>query len=193
MIAFVGLGNPGSQFEGTRHNIGFEVVDSLARAFITRFRAGKGEYYHASGEWSGQPLVLARPTTYMNNSGEAVAQVLEHYRLTPDQLLVICDDFQLPLGVLRLRQAGSDGGHNGLYSIIYHLGTLDFPRLRCGIGSPRMPREKSEMARFVLDVFGADEREAVNLMVSRAHEACLSVISQGLAKTMSMYNAASVQ
>lgn len=193
MFAFVGLGNPGSSFEGTRHNIGFDVVDALARSLKTSFRPGRGEYYYATGGICDEELVLVKPTTYMNNSGEAVVQVIGQYHLDTERTVVICDDFQLPLGTLRLRTSGSDGGHNGLYSIIYHLGSLAFPRLRCGIGSPHLPMEKSLAARFVLDVFAEDERERAAQMVKRAQDACCSVVCEGFDKTMSMYNSTSAQ
>lgn len=193
MFAFVGLGNPGSSFEGTRHNVGFEVVDALARSLKATFRPGRGEYYYATGDMCGEELVLVKPTTYMNNSGEAVLQVIEQFHLDAEQTVVVCDDFQLPLGTLRLRTSGSDGGHNGLYSIIYHLGSLAFPRLRCGIGSPHLPTERSLTARFVLDVFAEDERERATQMVKRAQDACCSVVCEGFDKTMSVYNSTSAQ
>ncbi|MGH2568737.1 MAG: aminoacyl-tRNA hydrolase, partial [Bacteroidota bacterium] len=120
-LFFIGLGNPGSQYDGTRHNIGFDVVDSLAGALKIRFKPGTGEYLEARGFFGDTEVGLAKPLTYMNNSGSAVMEIQERYHLPLDRLLIICDDFWLPLGTLRLRTKGSDGGHNGLYSIIYHL------------------------------------------------------------------------
>lgn len=124
----------------------------------------------------------------MNNSGDAVRDALERLRLGADRCLVVCDDFQLPLGHLRLRASGTDGGHNGLYSIIYQLQTEDFPRLRCGIGSPHMPPEKSERSSFVLSAFERDELPVVRPMILRARDACLTFITDGLARAMNAVN-----
>jgi len=141
MVCIIGLGNPEKRYEGTRHNLGFEVLDCLAERLRTPFKEGKGEYLLASGEVGDVSVGLVKPLTFMNESGVAVADVAERFEVPLDQLIVVCDDFQLPLGHLRVRQKGSDGGHNGLYSIIYHLQSDLFPRIRCGIASPSMPKE----------------------------------------------------
>jgi len=188
MQFIIGLGNPEKRYDATRHNVGFAVVDRLAEHLNVAFRPGRGEFLLAEGVYQGQPLGLAKPLTYMNESGIAVAEIREQFGVPLDQLLIVCDDFQLPLGRLRLRPSGSDGGHNGLYSIIYHLQSEDFPRLRCGIGSALTPKEKSAMAEFVLDPFREDERAAVAEMINRAKDACLSVVSDGLEMTMNRIN-----
>lgn len=188
MAFIIGLGNPGSAYDGTRHNVGFEVVDRLAESLHTQFKPGKGEYLVAFATVEGEEVGLAKPLTYMNNSGSAVVEIQERYEVPLDRLLVVCDDFWLPLGTLRLRPKGSDGGHNGLYSIIYHLQSESFPRLRCGIASESIPQNKKQMAEFVLDRFTATERPVVDRMVKRASEACISFVRYGIQKTMTLYN-----
>jgi PTH1 family peptidyl-tRNA hydrolase len=184
----IGLGNPGKRYEGTRHNVGFEVVDRLADHLKIAFRAGRGEFMWAEGEYRDQPMTLVKPMTYMNESGIAAAEIREQFDVALNDFLVVCDDFQLPLGRVRLRLSGSDGGHNGLYSIIYHLQSEDFARLRCGIGSEHTPVDKTSMAEYVLDSFAEDERPAAAEMVDRAKEACLSVVIDGIEKTMNRIN-----
>jgi PTH1 family peptidyl-tRNA hydrolase len=188
MVWCVGLGNPGEEYAGSRHNLGFEIVDRVARLIGTQFQSGTGEYRIARGSFKNRGIGLVKPLTYMNNSGEAVLEILERYSVPLDQLLILCDDFQLPLGRIRLRPGGSDGGHNGLYSILYHLKSSSFPRLRCGIASPTMPADKTLMAAFVLAPFARDERPIVDEMVARASEATLVFAVEGLQKAMNLYN-----
>ncbi|MBI4417257.1 MAG: aminoacyl-tRNA hydrolase [Ignavibacteriales bacterium] len=188
MVWCVGLGNPGEEYAGSRHNLGFEIVDRVARLIGTQFQSGTGEYRIARGSFKNRGIGLVKPLTYMNNSGEAVLDILERYSVPLDQLLILCDDFQLPLGRIRLRPGGSDGGHNGLYSILYHLKSSSFPRLRCGIASPTMPADKTLMAAFVLAPFARDERPIVDEMVARASEATLVFSVEGLQKAMNLYN-----
>lgn len=188
MVFFIGLGNPGSQYDRTRHNVGFEVVDALAAALKIHFKPGKGDYLEAVGSYHGEEVGLAKPLTYMNNSGSAVMEIQERYNIALDRLLIICDDYWLPLGTLRLRTKGSDGGHNGLYSIIYHLQSESFPRLRCGIASESIPKDKSLLVDYVLEPFTASERPEINKMVERAADACLMAIREGIAQAMNQYN-----
>ncbi len=180
-IAIVGLGNPGSQYQETRHNVGFMVVSELCRRFRTSLRPGKGEYLVTRTNLEGVDVHLVAPMTFMNNSGVAVAEILDRYHLTFRELLVVVDDFALPLGLLRFRMKGSDGGHNGLASIIYTLNSDEFPRLRCGIGNAAMPQE-TDMAPFVLSPFGQDEIPQVNDMVKRAADACIEFARTGHAR-----------
>jgi PTH1 family peptidyl-tRNA hydrolase len=188
MVLVVGLGNPGRSYEGTRHNLGYEVVDLLARAAGTEFKPGRGEYWDAPCSLKSIDVVLLKPTTFMNDSGVAVQDALERYGIAVDQLLVVCDDFQLPLGTLRLRPRGSDGGHNGLASIIYHLQSDEFPRLRCGIGSPAMPADKELMADFVLTRFTPEELPAARTTAERARDACTVCITEGFGTAMNQFN-----
>lgn len=188
MFFIVGLGNPGNDYIHTRHNLGFDVVDKVVDEWKLRWKEGKGEYVFAVGSLKDVEFGLAKPLTYMNNSGDAVADIVGRFEVPLAQLLVVCDDFQLPLGVLRLRPGGSDGGHNGLYSIIYQLQSDQFPRLRCGIGSLTMPTDKNLMADFVLEQFSKEELPRAKQMVERAREASLSFIEQGIDRTMNMFN-----
>ncbi|MGB2868177.1 MAG: aminoacyl-tRNA hydrolase [Bacteroidota bacterium] len=188
MHLIVGLGNPGRRYTGTRHNLGFVVADELASHLKIDFRAGKGEYEIAEGSLNDSAVILAKPMTMMNDSGLAVVDLVERYEVGLESVLIVCDDFQLPLGALRLRQAGTDGGHNGLYSIIYHLQSDRFPRLRCGIGSDAMPLDKSLMADFVLEKFKPNEMKEVSPMVKRAKDAAATFVSEGIAAAMNKFN-----
>jgi PTH1 family peptidyl-tRNA hydrolase len=144
---------------------------------------GRGNYRVAWAQLGDIRIGLIKPMTYMNNSGEAVAEAMQQWGISPAELLVICDDFAIPLGTLRLRASGSDGGHNGLYSIIYQLQSDAFPRLRCGIGIEQMPR-KEERADFVLSPFDAEEEPTVSEMVSRAGDVCVTFATSGIAQAM---------
>jgi PTH1 family peptidyl-tRNA hydrolase len=188
MVVIVGLGNPGRSYSNTRHNVGFLVVDALSEKLKCGFRPGKGEFVSATSSYRDNEIALAKPVTSMNESGIAVAEIVEHYKVELGQLLIVLDDFQIPMGALRMRHSGSDGGHNGMYSIIYHLQSDLFPRLRCGIGTEDMPQDKSLMADFVLSKFPAKEKPAVEEMVGRASDACLSFVTDGIEKTMTLFN-----
>jgi PTH1 family peptidyl-tRNA hydrolase len=187
MKVFVGLGNIGKEYDGTRHNAGFDVVDVLATklAQSSGWKAGKGDYYLAKGLWRGEDIVVIKPTTFMNLSGRAVVQVLQFYKAETSDLTVICDDIAIPVGALRLRQRGSDGGHNGLGSIIYELGTAEFTRLRCGVGANF---RKGEQVRYVLSRYGNDELPLIRQMIDRAVIGCFSIIEQGAEKAMNVVN-----
>ncbi len=161
----IGLGNPGRQYAKTRHNLGWQVLDRLCEKVKAGFKAGKGEYYAALLKENELEVVFLKPTTFMNNSGIAVKEVLEFFGKTPADLLVILDDLALPLGKLRLRLQGSSGGHNGLESIIYQLQTDEFARLRLGIGTP----ETGEAAvSHVLGEFSAEEKKTAEEMLEKA-------------------------
>ncbi len=186
MRVIIGLGNPGDEYRGSRHNAGLLVVAGLARAHRITLAAGSGDFMSGSGRIAGEGALLVLPRRlYMNESGRAVAFALCAARATPADLIVVCDDVDLPLGQLRLRPAGSDGGHRGLRSIIETLGTEDFARLRLGVGAPP---EGADTADYVLDEFSETERLPVADMVRRAVEAIEVALSQGLARAMSLYN-----
>jgi len=186
--AIVGLGNPGRDLELTRHNLGFEVVDFLKGR--SEFAAEKRLYLRCLAEISSLSVVLLKPTTYMNRSGIAVERLAEEMELAPEEILVIADDFNLPLGLIRLRQSGSDGGHNGLASIIYHLGSEDFPRIRLGIG-PAPDGVPSE--EFVLERFAESETSVVREMIKRTADAVALWLSDGFEKSASVYNQAPLE
>jgi PTH1 family peptidyl-tRNA hydrolase len=185
----VGLGNPGTQYAGTRHNAGFMVVEALARRAGARFRPGRGEFWYAAAGQEDETLFLMEPVTYMNRSGTAVVQALEHFGLPVSALVVVVDDFALPLGALRIRTGGTDGGHNGLASVIYHLASDQFVRLRCGIRREVMP-PKELTAEFVLSRFDVAEGPVVEEMVGRAADAVQEVQRSGAERAMALYNSA---
>ena len=187
MLVVVGLGNPGTEYEATRHNVGFRVVDTLCRRWERQFRPGKGQFFFAHGILAGQEVALVKPVTYMNNSGEAVREALEKFGVEAGSLLIVLDDVALPLGTLRIRPAGSDGGHNGLYSIIADVGTEEIPRLRCGIG-PNDTVPGRDMADFVLSPFRKDERAAVDGMIVRAADAVTEFAAGGISSAMNRFN-----
>lgn len=185
MFLIVGLGNPGKRYEKTRHNLGFMVIDKLAQDMDLDLRAGEGEYLIATSSYKSKQVILAKPLTFMNLSGQAVADLVYKLSLPLSNLLIIIDDVNLPLGTLRLRKRGSDGGHKGLRSVIYHLNTEDFPRLRLGIGSQFL---RGQIVEYVLSEFEPDEMEIVKEMVNRAKDAVLSFIDRGIDATMSEFN-----
>jgi len=187
MYVFVGLGNPGKEYDGTRHNIGFAIVDILEQKLerSSGWRAGKGEYYYAKGVISGEDIILVKPITYMNLSGRAVRDVIAFFKAEISEIVVICDDIAIPLGQLRLRLSGSDGGHNGLSSIIYELGTDEFARLRFGVGADFY---RGEQARFVLSKFKESEAKLVDEMTVVCVNGCLEIIKKGMKRAMEAIN-----
>lgn len=185
MKIVVGLGNPGSRYAGTRHNVGFAVIDALARAPQTSAFRERFDSLIAERHLQGQTLLLVKPQTFMNLSGRAVRALLDFYKLPPDQLLVVCDDIHLPLGKLRLRPGGSHGGHNGLRDIQQHLGTETYPRLRIGVGEP----QPGQAVDYVLGRFSAGELPVVEQALDRAAAAVECWAASGLQTAMNRFNA----
>lgn len=184
MLLVVGLGNPGPEYAATRHNVGFMVLDRLGEAVRAKWRRTAGPALEAAAEESGRPLRLLKPLTYMNLSGRAVAAAARRLGLAPGEVCVVHDDLDLPLGALRLRPDGSAGGHRGVLSIIEHLGSPDFIRVRVGIG--RQPQ--SDAVSHVLSPFSAAEWEAVRPAVERAAEAVRTIAREGLEAAMNRFN-----
>ena len=186
MYLIVGLGNIGSQYAHTRHNIGFEAADELARRHQARFRVGKFKGEETTIHLDGRRVLLLKPHTLMNLSGDAVVAATRFYKIPPNHLLVICDDVHLPPGKLRLRAKGSDGGHNGLWSIIHRLGTPDFARIRIGVGEtpPFMPRED-----YVLSRFAPAERPIMHEAAENAASAAETWVRDGIEPAMNRWNA----
>jgi PTH1 family peptidyl-tRNA hydrolase len=185
MKLIVGLGNPGRKYQGTRHNVGYLVLAALARRFGD---AAPKEKFHGEvmeAEIAGRKVLLLSPTTYMNLSGESVAEARNFYKIAPADLLVICDDLNLPLGKLRIRPRGSSGGQKGLEDIIRRMGGEDFPRLRLGIGSPA---ENQDWAVFVLSKFTAAEQAEVDQAIARAVDAVETWVGHGIDACMSRFN-----
>ncbi len=186
-IIAVGLGNPGFEYEDTRHNVGFMVVDEVSVRLNSLWKPGKGEYLFSRTVVDGRELVLVKPLMYMNNSGEAVLDVLERFPTPIWNIIAIVDDFALSVGTIRVRAKGSDGGHNGLRSMIYYLNANEFPRIRCGIKREAMP-PKRERADFVLSPFDDDEKEIVETMIKNAADAVEEFVRSGIERTMSKFN-----
>jgi PTH1 family peptidyl-tRNA hydrolase len=183
----VGLGNPGVRYARTRHNAGFDAVDLIARREGWSWGAHRGKTQVAAGLLGAEKVVLAKPQTYMNESGAAVAELVRFYKLAPSDLLVICDDLDLPLGKVRLRATGSAGGQHGMESIIRLLGTNQFARIRVGIGRPVNGRD--ENVDFLLSRPQGDERIALDAEIERAADAALCWLSEGAESAMNKYNA----
>lgn len=184
MKIVVGLGNPGRQYAGTRHNVGFDVIDYLASGPGVGSPRAAFQSELAEMTEGGEKVLLVKPQTFMNLSGRAVRAVLDFYKLTPADLLVVCDDYNLPLGKLRVRAKGSSGGQNGLRNIQEQLGTDEFPRLRIGIGQPA----PGEAVDFVLTRFKPGERAAAEEAVANAAAGVLVWVRQGLPACMNKVN-----
>ena len=190
MFLMVGLGNPGTEYARTRHNLGFMLVDKLAADAAVNIRRSECQSLVGSGLIENQRVKLAKPQTFMNLSGNAVSCLISKPELDAAALIVISDDLALPFGAIRLRQRGSAGGHNGLKSIIGALGTNEFIRLRIGI-QPDHPL--TDAKSFVLNEFTKAEKESLAEILERAAEAMRSVLRDGVAKAMSLYNEASAK
>ncbi len=186
MKVIVGLGNPGRQYENTRHNIGFITIDRIAEKLgiqvnRSKFRATVGE-----GFAGREKVLLAKPETYMNDSGLAVHDIMDFYKLEPEDLIVVYDDFDIPVGSVRIRPFGSAGTHNGMRSIVRLLGSDRFPRVRIGTGKSDM--ESRELVGFVLGGFSKDEVKIMEEAVDLARDACICWTKSGIDLTMNRYN-----
>ncbi len=186
MKAIFGLGNPGPRYKGTRHNVGFEVVDTLAdRWRLAGFTQGPADAVIAKRQATdGEAVLLVKPTTFMNLSGHAVGDIVRYYRIALPDVLIVLDEIQLPLGKLRARARGSAGGHNGLKSVIEHLGA-DVPRLRLGVGRGD---ERRDLADHVLAKFDKEEATEAERMIARAADAAEVFVAEGIAAVMNRFN-----
>ena len=182
MHLVVGLGNPGRRYRGTRHNVGWEVVDRLARRFGIQLEE-EAEALVGRGTIAGCPVLLAKPQTYMNESGRAVRALVRRYGLAPQDLLIVYDDVDLPVGAIRIRPRGSAGGHHGMASVIEALGTQEIPRVRIGIGRP-----PGDTAEYVLSRFSPEERPVVEEAVERAADAVETILREGIEVAMGRFN-----
>ena len=180
------LGNPGDKYENTRHNVGFMVADELAEWQRAPIQKLKFKALTNLFTISGEKVLVMKPVTYMNLSGEAVRPAADFYRLPPDHVLVVSDDTALPVGRLRIRRGGSAGGHNGLKSVIQHLGTDQFPRIRVGVGEK--PHPDYDMADWVLGHFQGEDKKAMDAAVKRAADAVECLIGEGIDRAMSRFN-----
>ncbi len=183
MIA--GLGNPGRQYRGNRHNIGFMVIDHLARRLGLSFSRVQFRALITDGRYQDQRMILAKPQTYMNDSGKAVGALARFYKVPLDQMVLAHDDVDLPFGAIRIRPGGGSAGQKGVASVIQSLGSQDFPRMRIGVGRP--PGEKNAAA-YVLQDFDRGEDKELEEILDRAVDAILLFVTQGLDRAMNQYN-----
>lgn len=181
----VGLGNPGRQYRNNRHNAGFLLLDRIAGQFGLELKAHRSDTLLAQGSHAGRRFILAKPQTYVNESGRAVAGLVRYYRIELPNLLVVFDDLDLELGTLRMRPFGGSSGHRGMRSLINHLGDQGFPRLRIGIGRPR---GRQDPASFVLSDFDAEEQILFSATLDRAGECVAQFLEAGIAKAMTSCN-----
>ena len=182
MKLIVGLGNPGAKYETTRHNVGFITADLFADAFDTELNLKGIQCYYNTFRYNGEKIVVVKPQTYMNLSGDCVGAVARYYKVENEDILVIADDLSLPVGTMRFRAKGSSGGHNGLKSVIAHLGGDDFPRIKIGIG------RSDDVIDYVLGHFGEDEWQKISAMMELAVEAVKLWITDGNEAVMNRYN-----
>lgn len=182
----VGLGNPGQQYERTRHNCGFRAMDLLAAKLGCKVDKLKFQGLYGQTNYNGIKLYLLKPQTYMNLSGRSVVQLSAYFNIPPQRIIVMFDDISLAPGVLRVRPNGSAGGHNGIKSIIQELGSQDFPRVKIGVGAK--PHEQQDLADWVLSTFSASEEKLLDDALSRAGDAALSIVDRGIQETANRYN-----
>lgn len=183
MLVVFGLGNPGDEYSNTRHNFGKQVVLKLGQRLNKKFLPGRGNFLYCADDLYDLRLVIS--TKFINVSGIVAIEIVKAFGILDKDLLVVCDDFNLPLGTIRLRKSGGDGGHNGLASVIYHLGSEGFPRLRLGIGA--VPQD-TDSSQFVLSDFNPDEIGIVNEVTERAGESILFAALHGVEQAMNIYN-----
>jgi len=192
MKLIVGLGNPGRGYANNRHNVGFVCLNHFARKQGIRFDRKQGKARIGTGEVAGSKVLLARPQTYMNLSGQSVSRLMKKFNINLNDLLIIHDDLDLPLGKIRLRHGSSSGGHKGIDSIISSLGSQDFTRLRVGIGRPATEglaeTSEADIIAYVLSNFTSEEKQIVVQVIPRASEAIYCLLSQGLVAAMNKYN-----
>jgi peptidyl-tRNA hydrolase, PTH1 family len=186
----VGLGNPGKEYSSNRHNIGFLCLNHFAKKHRIEFDKKQSKARVGTGRVAGYEVVLAKPQTYMNASGESVAGLVRKYSLNLDDMVIIHDDLDLPLGKIRIRAGNSAGGHNGIESIIFSLGRQDFIRIRVGIGRPLTPEGTNDrqVVDYVLGDFSSQEKEILEETIGRVSEAVLDLLTKGLAAAMNSYN-----
>ncbi|MBP7907604.1 MAG: aminoacyl-tRNA hydrolase [Proteocatella sp.] len=185
MYLIVGLGNPGKQYETTRHNVGFIAIDEIAKELDIRVDKLKFKSLIGEGRIGTEKIILAKPQTFMNLSGQAVVELMNYYKVEPSNMIVIYDDIDLDTGRIRIRKSGSSGTHNGMRNIIYLLGRQDFPRIRIGVSKPK---HGEDLANFVLSRFDKTETDEVIESIKTARKAVIETVSTNLDKAMNMYN-----
>ena len=186
MKLIVGLGNPGKQYDQTRHNVGFEVIDELSNRLQIPLNQSKFKGLYGMGNHKGEKVLLLKPLTYMNLSGESISAVMDYYKIELEDLVVIYDDLDLPVGKIRLRQKGSPGGHNGIKSTVAHLGTQAFNRIRIGIDRPHPPG--ISVPDYVLGRFRPEEQQPIKEAAEKSADACEAWLERPFLQVMNDYN-----
>ena len=185
MFVVVGLGNPGKNYANTRHNVGFDTLDLLAHRNNIKINKIKFKSVYGEGSIGGEKVLLLKPQTYMNNSGIAILELYNFYKLSIKNIIVVVDDIDIEFGTIRVKGKGSAGSHNGLKSIIYHLQSEDFPRVKIGIGEKR---EGQDLANFVLSKFTKDERVDIDAAIEKAALAVETIVNYDINKAMNEFN-----
>lgn len=186
MYLVVGLGNPGEEFTKTRHNIGFRVVDELSQRYNLKLKNSKVcNCLYAKINKNNHDIILLKPQTFMNNSGISVVKIKKKYSIRTDCIIVVHDEIDLPFGKIKIKFGGGTAGHNGLKSIVEHIGSNEFIRIRIGIGKPQ---KKEEVAEYVLSQFNSEERKHLNFLIKTSADLVESIILNGLNKTMNVFN-----
>ncbi len=191
MKLIVGLGNPGRHYANNRHNVGFACLSHFAKTQGIQFDKKQGRARTGRGQVAGDDVVVARPQTYMNLSGQSVGQLMKKFSINLDDLVVVHDDMDIPLGKIRIRRGGGSAGHKGLASVITYLKSPDFTRIRIGIGRPAKPFtevNEDEIIAYVLSGFSTAEKQSISQVIPRVSEAILCLITQGLIEAMNEYN-----
>ncbi|MDZ4993529.1 aminoacyl-tRNA hydrolase [Clostridium perfringens] len=183
MILIVGLGNPGKQYEQTRHNIGFDVIDYMANKYNIDVNREKFKGLCGEGFIENKKVILLKPLTYMNLSGESIRELANFYKLENDEIIVVYDDISLDIGKLRIREKGSAGGHNGIKSIIQNLGGDEFPRVKVGVGQP-----KDNLVNHVLGKFSKEDREHIEKVIPVVSDAITEIVKNGAKESMNKFN-----
>ncbi len=189
MFLILGLGNPGKRYQGTRHNIGFAVLEELAARWRVALNHKSFHALWGRGEIEGRSVLLAMPQTYMNLSGQAARELTDYFKLEVSKTIVVHDDLDLPVGSIRLKSRGGDAGHKGLKSIIAHLGSADFHRVRIGVGKPA---DKRRVEDYVLEKFHPEEAPVIQDVIPRAAEAAQTIILSGMQQAMAKYHAKNI-
>lgn len=185
MALIVGLGNPGVEYKGTRHNVGFELIDNLSEKLTITLKQGNGLFFFGEGQFKGKTVTLLKPTTFMNNSGKAVSKALAVTGNSPMDCMVCYDDIHLDVGRIKLKPSGSAGGHNGVADIIHRLQTKEFPRLRIGIGNDF---ERGRQSEYVLSPFSSTQRKQMDETLEIASDAILTFLRGGIEAAMNQFN-----
>ena len=188
MKIIIGLGNIGREYENTRHNAGFMAIDKLAQMLEMDFNQEKFSAYFAKKKIDGEDIILLKPTTYMNNSGIALRQCMDFYKVSSEDILVLYDDMDMPVGKLRLRQKGSAGGHNGIKSIIQNLGGDKFPRVKVGVGQP-----KDNLVNHVLGKFSKEDREHIEKVIPVVSDAIVEIVKNDAKESMNKFNGVNIE